>query len=177
MTQCLRIYAHVPLLPHEMRQRPPKLPTFTARPPIFALDAVTMPKKLKGKSHFMQLAQLHLGEAYTALGLRELGEMKLAIFVHDDTAPYVRGVRQSVERTGLGGVVANKGGIVVALDIGNIQLAFASCHLAAHEVGCRLRARWTPCALEPCVRISTKLLITFLSCVCWGICGGSRPPM
>lgn len=154
----------------------PSCRLYPTRPLIFSPDAVTMPKKLKGMSHFMQLCQLHLGEAYTALGLRELGEMKLAIFVHDGTAPYVRGVRQSVERTGLGGVVANKGGIVVALDIGNIQLAFASCHLAAHEVGCRLRARWTPCALGPCPKC-TKLLISLLLSVCWGICGGPRPAM
>lgn len=92
-----------------------------------------MVKRVKKLSHFMRLAQLHLGESYAPVGLRELGEMKLAIFVSDKVQGYVHDVSQSVERTGLGGVIANKGGIVVTLDIGNIRLAFASSHLAAHE--------------------------------------------
>lgn len=35
--------------------------------------------------------------------------------------------------TGLGGVVANKGGMVVSFKVGDTSLAFVNCHLAAHQ--------------------------------------------
>ena len=43
--------------------------------------------------------------------------------------------QQACENTGIGHVVANKGGQLFRMRLGDTSLAFYSCHLNAHEVG------------------------------------------
>jgi hypothetical protein len=45
----------------------------------------------------------------------------------------VHSVLKASSATGIGGVLGNKGGLVVRLNIEHTVLAFCSCHLAAHE--------------------------------------------
>ena len=61
------------------------------------------------------------------------GEMRLLVFVRRPLSPSVADVEVSAENTGLGHVLANKGGIVARLTLGETSLCFVSCHLQAHE--------------------------------------------
>ena len=63
-----------------------------------------------------------------------LREMRLTVYCTSDLASTsVRHVATASAATGIAGVVGNKGGLVVRLDIGHTAIAFCSCHLAAHE--------------------------------------------
>ena len=87
-------------------------------------------------------------EAWRLCKLITLREMHLAVFVRSvhfqGDAPLLRNVQAARSATGIGGVVGNKGGLVVALTFGAMRLCFASCHLAAHSH--RLAARNANCA-------------------------------
>eukprot|EP00047_Mylnosiga_fluctuans_P008271 m.6654 g.6654 ORF g.6654 m.6654 type:complete len:1058 (-) comp2120_c0_seq1:291-3464(-) len=63
----------------------------------------------------------------------KLLEMALAVFVHKRHGGKRIAVETSSEATGLAGVVPNKGGICVRLELDGLQFAFLSAHLAAHE--------------------------------------------
>lgn len=86
----------------------------------------------KIKTDFLRRVLSHLGEEYYAIS-NYLGEMRLGIFIRRALQPFVHGVSTRVERTGLGHVGENKGGIVIALHIAETRLCFVSAHLAAHE--------------------------------------------
>ncbi len=59
--------------------------------------------------------------------------MRLRVYVHRALRPDVRDLSHSAENTGLMGIVANKGGLAIALRVKGTSLCFVSCHLAAHE--------------------------------------------
>jgi len=61
------------------------------------------------------------------------GEMRLFILVKKKLADEVSEVRVKAENTGIGSILANKGGIVATMTIRKTRLTFMTCHLEAHE--------------------------------------------
>jgi len=61
------------------------------------------------------------------------GHIRLDIFVSEATNQRVSKVAVAQERTGIAGVVGNKGGVCVRLNVGETSIAFLSAHLAAHQ--------------------------------------------
>ncbi|KAJ7903712.1 inositol polyphosphate phosphatase [Mycena olivaceomarginata] len=58
----------------------------------------------------------------------------LAIYIHRDLRPLVRGTSRSAVTAGLiGGRVGNKGGVGISVDLNGTTLLFINAHLAAHE--------------------------------------------
>jgi len=72
---------------------------------------------------------------YRILTMRSMHEMRLYVFVLRSCLERNKISHYShyQEATGVGHVLANKGGIVVAFDIGGTSLAFINTHLAAHQ--------------------------------------------
>ncbi|KAJ6513431.1 inositol polyphosphate phosphatase [Mycena sanguinolenta] len=58
----------------------------------------------------------------------------LAIYIHRELRPLVKGTSRSAVTAGLiGGRVGNKGGVGISVDLGGTTLLFINAHLAAHE--------------------------------------------
>ncbi|KAJ7032469.1 inositol polyphosphate phosphatase [Mycena alexandri] len=58
----------------------------------------------------------------------------LAIYIHRELRPLVRGTSRSAVTAGLiGGRVGNKGGVGISVDLDGTTLLFINAHLAAHE--------------------------------------------
>ncbi|KAJ7637593.1 inositol polyphosphate phosphatase [Mycena polygramma] len=58
----------------------------------------------------------------------------LAIYIHRDLRPLVKGTSRSAVTAGLiGGRVGNKGGVGISVDLDGTTLLFINAHLAAHE--------------------------------------------
>ena len=83
----------------------------------------------------------HLGEAYVLVERVHRLQMRLLVFVRKPLADEVSDVQSAAENTGLGHVVANKGGQLVRFKVRDTTLAFISCHLNAHEGEARRRRR------------------------------------
>lgn len=71
--------------------------------------------------------------SYTAKVTCLRGEMRLIILIRNDIQHEVSQIEVNFQNTGIGSVLANKGGIVATLTIRETRLAFISAHLAAHE--------------------------------------------
>ena len=119
------------------------------------------------KNAFLKQVQAHFGADYHCVGKGEMGEMKLIVLVHRKHKTHVSNVAVSNEATGLGHVIANKGGILVKvggrsltpashtdgkrgtlvqLEVYGTSVAFTSCHLAAHEKEKYVKRRNEDCA-------------------------------
>lgn len=60
--------------------------------------------------------------------------MRLFILARSNLAESISEVYVAAENTGIGSIMANKGGIIVTLTLGNMtRLSFMTCHLEAHE--------------------------------------------
>ncbi|KAJ8462988.1 hypothetical protein ONZ51_g10550 [Trametes cubensis] len=71
---------------------------------------------------------------YELLTKERMMGLYLAVFVHRDAKPLVRGTSKSAVTTGLiGGRVGNKGGVGVSMNLAGTTLLFINAHLAAHE--------------------------------------------
>ncbi|KAF7327614.1 hypothetical protein MKEN_00340600 [Mycena kentingensis (nom. inval.)] len=71
---------------------------------------------------------------YQLLVKERLMGLYMAIYIHRDLRPLVKGMSRSVVTTGLlRGRVGNKGGVGISLSIGGTTLLFINAHLAAHE--------------------------------------------
>lgn len=58
----------------------------------------------------------------------------MAVFIHRDLKPLVRGMSKSAVTAGLiGGRVGNKGGVGISLNVNGTTFLFLNAHLAAHE--------------------------------------------
>ena len=62
-----------------------------------------------------------------------LGQMRVAAFVRADVAPTVHFWQTSTEATGIGHVLANKGGVGISCRVWDTSLCFMNSHLAAHD--------------------------------------------
>ena len=77
-----------------------------------------------------------LGAGYAIAGQIAHWEMRLIVFAR---VKWLQGAERCINRvrtthasTGIGGVLGNKGAVVVKFDFGSTSLCFVSCHLAAH---------------------------------------------
>ena len=62
------------------------------------------------------------------------GEMRLYVLAHHRVANDISDVYCAAENTGIGSIMANKGGIIATLTFSNMtRLSFMTCHLEAHE--------------------------------------------
>ena len=80
-----------------------------------------------------------IGDSYVLLAKNTLGQMRVAAFMRADVAPAVHRWRGSTEATGIGHVVANKGGVGMACRVWDTSLCFLNSHLAAHDDMCARR--------------------------------------
>ncbi|KAF6759917.1 hypothetical protein DFP72DRAFT_805883 [Ephemerocybe angulata] len=71
---------------------------------------------------------------YQFLVKERLMGIYLAIYVHRDLKPLIKGTSKSAVTAGLiGGRVGNKGGVGISVNLDGTTLLFLNCHLAAHE--------------------------------------------
>mmetsp|Transcript_6466 Transcript_6466/g.14595 ORF Transcript_6466/g.14595 Transcript_6466/m.14595 type:complete len:702 (-) Transcript_6466:819-2924(-) len=61
------------------------------------------------------------------------GEMRLIVLALKDLTNEISDVYIAGENTGIGSVLANKGGIIATFDLRGTRLSFMTCHLEAHE--------------------------------------------
>ena len=59
--------------------------------------------------------------------------MRVAVFVRADISPATHKWHQSTEATGIGHVIANKGGVGVSVKVWDTSVCFINSHLAAHD--------------------------------------------
>lgn len=81
----------------------------------------------------------HLGERYKLLHATTRGQMRLVIFVRDDAEKAISEVNSDSEATGVGHVMANKGGVCIAFKFWDTGVCFVNCHFAAHVGQCETR--------------------------------------
>ncbi|KAI5055763.1 hypothetical protein GOP47_0029284 [Adiantum capillus-veneris] len=74
-----------------------------------------------------------LGSQYKVVHGLSRGQMRLVVFVNNDSQKAISEVLNGSEATGVGHVVSNKGGICVSLKFWDTSLCFVNCHFAAHE--------------------------------------------
>ena len=82
----------------------------------------------------------HMGDEWSILEREAFGQMKLFILVHtgleENSSWAMRNVAVGLEKgtsaTGIGGVLNNKGGIVISFHLRNTYMSFVSAHLNAH---------------------------------------------
>ncbi|TRM64965.1 hypothetical protein BD626DRAFT_400217 [Schizophyllum amplum] len=71
---------------------------------------------------------------YVLLSKERLMGIYLAVYVHRDLRPFIRGSSKSAVAAGLiGGRVGNKGGVGISVNVDGTSLLFLNAHLAAHE--------------------------------------------
>ena len=83
--------------------------------------------------HWFGVIQTHLGDDYAPVESAVLLQMRLIVFAKTSIKSEIDDIDTATEGTGLGGVVGNKGGLVVRFTCRDTTFAFISCHLAAHE--------------------------------------------
>jgi hypothetical protein len=71
--------------------------------------------------------------SFTPIVRYQRGEMRLHIYLRNELIPALTDATVSAENTGIGHVLANKGGIAARICISSTALSFVSCHLNAHE--------------------------------------------
>mmetsp|Transcript_32395 Transcript_32395/g.47404 ORF Transcript_32395/g.47404 Transcript_32395/m.47404 type:complete len:591 (+) Transcript_32395:66-1838(+) len=87
----------------------------------------------------------HLGPDFVLISSSKRGFMQLRIYVRAELAPEVTDLEVGAENTGIGGIIANKGGQACALTLRGTSLVFVSCHLAANEGKKELQHRNADC--------------------------------
>jgi hypothetical protein len=74
-----------------------------------------------------------LGEAYFQVAEESRGQMRLHVWAAEWVIDDINDIKITGANTGVGNVLANKGGIVLTLEYKKTKLSFLSAHLAAHE--------------------------------------------
>eukprot|EP00934_Nitzschia_sp_Nitz4_P001250 Nitzschia sp. Nitz4//scaffold195_size40117//9703//13668//NITZ4_007574-RA/size40117-processed-gene-0.24-mRNA-1//-1//CDS//3329540359//1250//frame0 len=87
------------------------------------------------------LVQEILGDAYVQIVDEQRGQMRLHLWALARVANSITNISISGSNTGIGNVLANKGGIVTTFRYKETKLSFLSAHLAAHEGKMYYRAR------------------------------------
>nr|PNR63021.1 hypothetical protein PHYPA_001446 [Physcomitrium patens] len=81
----------------------------------------------------------HFGERYKLVHAISRGQMRLVVLVREDAEKAISEVDSDSEATGVGNVMANKGGVCISLKFWDTGLCFVNCHLAAHVGQCETR--------------------------------------
>ncbi|EJD49680.1 DNase I-like protein [Auricularia subglabra TFB-10046 SS5] len=77
---------------------------------------------------------------YELVTKERLMGLYIAVYVHRDVRPLIKGVSKSSVTSGLiGGRIGNKGGVGVSMDVNGTRLLFINAHLAAHGERAHLR--------------------------------------
>jgi hypothetical protein len=79
---------------------------------------------------------LSVGEDYINVMEEERGQMRFAICACESVGgdiDHIKDIKVSGANTGIGSVIANKGGIVATPSYKSTKISFLSAHLAAHE--------------------------------------------
>lgn len=95
----------------------------------------------KNTAHLREMIQDILGESYSQMVDEQRGQMRLQIWARDRVADSITDIRITGANTGIGNVLANKGGIVTTLTYKKTRISFLSAHLAAHEGESHFKAR------------------------------------
>eukprot|EP00299_Pterocystis_sp_00344_P013821 c6811_g1_i1.p1 GENE.c6811_g1_i1~~c6811_g1_i1.p1 ORF type:complete len:678 (+),score=147.83 c6811_g1_i1:54-2087(+) len=85
------------------------------------------------KNRFDKLIQVHFGEDFRKVASLHLMDMRIIVLCTTLLRPYVKTVKKVRKATGIGGVIGNKGGLMIGITIHTTQLCFLSCHLTPHE--------------------------------------------
>jgi hypothetical protein len=83
-----------------------------------------------------RMIQEVLGEDYVNVMEEERGQMRFSIWACESVAgdiDPIKDIKVNGANTGIGNVIANKGGIVATLSYKSTKISFLSAHLAAHE--------------------------------------------
>ena len=104
-----------------------------------------------------RMVSARLGKSYGLVKRVVLWQMRLSVYakashLRDKTIHHVQTATSATG--GVGGLLGNKGGLVVKLDFGLTSLVFVSCHLAAHSH--KLEQRNQNC--EEIIRETGKML-------------------
>lgn len=84
--------------------------------------------------HFFNTCKLAAGSQYYEVGRQVLWQIQMIVLAKVERRPHISGVELRKVKTGLvGGLIANKGGVVCRLVYKGHELAFVNTHLAAHE--------------------------------------------
>ncbi|OQR74707.1 type II inositol 1 [Tropilaelaps mercedesae] len=75
---------------------------------------------------------LHPRGSYRELKTVRLVGMMLSVFVDEKHAPYIANVDAASVGTGILGMLGNKGGVAIRLELHSTSMCFVNCHLAAH---------------------------------------------
>lgn len=68
-------------------------------------------------------------------------QIRLLFFVKAELAPFVSNIDYSKEATGVGRVMANKGGVAISFNFFEARFCFVNTHLAAHQENIKDRNR------------------------------------
>jgi hypothetical protein len=74
----------------------------------------------------------HLGPAYVRVAFVNMMDIRLLVFVMSRHAPAISNVVTGSKGTGIGNVMANKGGVFISFKLHATSLCFLNCHLEAH---------------------------------------------
>jgi hypothetical protein len=80
-----------------------------------------------------EMIQDILGDDYSQVVEERRGQMRLHLWASNRVVDDIKDVKISGANTGIGNMLANKGGIVVTLNYKKTRMTFLSAHLAAHE--------------------------------------------
>lgn len=83
--------------------------------------------------------QQHFGDRYKLIHATSRGQMRLVVFVRDDAEKAISEVENDSEATGVGHVMANKGGLCISFKFWDTGICFVNCHFAAHDGQCETR--------------------------------------
>lgn len=75
----------------------------------------------------------HFGSNYARLIYKSLGQMRIAVFCRRSHLRDFLSFESATEATGIGHVMANKGGVAATLKHQDTSLCFINAHLAAHQ--------------------------------------------
>lgn len=105
----------------------------------------------KCSDYIMKCLKEVLGADFVLVKNTRAMQMRLFVFVnsttHDVSKAGIKatGIETENENTGLGRILANKGGQAIKLTLKGTSLCFLSCHLSAHEGGKHLASRNEDC--------------------------------
>ncbi|KAJ7533169.1 hypothetical protein O6H91_13G035900 [Diphasiastrum complanatum] len=88
---------------------------------------------------WLQVLNTNLGFRYKLIHAISRGQMRLAIFVRDDVVRALSEIDSGSLATGVGHVMANKGGVAISFKLWDTSLCFINCHFAAHMGHCQTR--------------------------------------
>jgi hypothetical protein len=95
----------------------------------------------QNRTALREMVQDILGDDYYQVAEEERGQMRLHLWASGAVVDDIEHIKISGANTGIGNLIANKGGIVVTLTYKKTRISFLSAHLAAHEGDSYYRAR------------------------------------